>query len=283
MTKEEELDKINIEIKKAQDKLGDIDNAINRESLVIESKTKESSELVAKTQSIKDELVVLEENCAEERQHLKILKEDNKAKKDKLDEEIKKLEMELTSISSGLTSNISTLEASKTSLKAEVDNLSIQLKNETKKKEEALVILDGGIEDKKLALQNLNAEFKAKSDNYMAQIVTLNEKYDAKTIQIGELEAKISNLDKKIDTSSTDLHFLTEKITEYKEKKSDLEANIKELSSINESLLVEMKNLEAEKAQYVADKFALQRNKDDLDKREEFIKNKYQEAGVRYN
>jgi chromosome segregation ATPase len=283
MTKEEELDKINLEIKKAQDKLGDIDNAINRESLVIESKTKESSEIVARTKLLQDELTVLEENIAEQRQSLKIFKEDSKNKKDKLNEEISNIETELSTIGSALTSDITALEASKKGLIDQIDTLSISLKKESEKKEKTLTDLDRQIESKKSAISNLESEFKTKSDNYMAQIVTLNEKYDAKTIQIGELEAKISNLEKNIDSKEKELYKISTEILDSGEKKSDLEANIKELSSINESLLKEMKSLESEKAQYVADKFALQRNKDDMDKREEFIKNKYQEAGVRYN
>lgn len=283
MTKEEELEKINKEIKKAQIKLGDIDNAINRESLVIESKTKESSELVDKTQLIKDELIVLEENYAEEKQSLKVFKEDAKITKDKLNTEIKKLENELSSIGSALSSDITILESSKTSLKAEVDTLAIQLKNEKESYKKTITELDKEAEVKTYALQNLTAEFNAKSSNYAILETQLKDKYALKLSEYSELEDRLVTLNKNIDSKDKELSKLSSEILDIEKEKSNIEVNIKELSKIKDSLSSEITKFEEEKAQYVADKFALQRNKEDMDKREDFIKNKYQEAGVRYN
>lgn len=285
MTKEEEKKKIEDEIVKAQDKLSDTMTAINRERLVLEDLKKD-------VKNAGKDFSDLETKISNAEQAIK----DTQAKLD----ELKKKQKEA----------ISKYEADKLSLSTELDNIRAEIKSgnlalqrNSKEHQAKLAEITQEHEDERktikdkidLATTELDL-LKKEYTGLKAKHTDLQSEYNQLTQKIAELEAdvktyteEVKKLDKEIGTKNKVLEGLDKSIKSWTTKLEEINIRVKtaqtietELNRTNEALKVEVAGQDAEKAEFIKGKFQLQKDREDLDRREEFIKNKYQQAGVKY-
>jgi chromosome segregation protein len=285
MTKQEELEKIEKQIKEAQEKLSDIMTAINRERLVEERITKNNQKSKDDIKKIEDEL---------EKITIKFNSES---------EMISKKESELDLIISGLEKEISdknvTLNNIKKAVQIEEDNListKDKLFNEISSNKK--IIADDEKKSKEI-LDGIKFEISSKSnelDKLKHEISTneivldgINKKIESSKTELDILEIELESVHSIISNFGAEKEKYSEQINEMKDTIIELGEGIKsyefELSEIKKEVnnaKSELFEIEKEKSDFIKAKFDLARQKEELQMKEEFIKDKYQQAGINY-
>lgn len=285
MTKQEELEKIEKQIKDAQEKLSDIMTAINRERLVEEKITKSNIKAKEEIKKIEDELEKITSKFNFE------------------SEAVSQKEDELDSIISGLDKEIGdknlSLENIKKMIKKEEENL-ISIKDKAfiemnenkrvsdnfeKKSKEKIDSLNQEITFKENILLELDHKLssnKLQIDNTENKLKTLTSELEMREIELDSVHSIITNFGAEKEKNIQKIDELKDTIIELGEGVKGYEFELSEIKKQVDIAKSELFDLEKEKSDFIKAKFNLARQKEDLQMKEEFIKDKYQQAGINY-
>jgi len=277
----EEQEKLAKDIAIAQNKLSDTTQAINREKQSLEDAEKDTKTALKAREIAIQELESIKNKIQEEKQAFAMLKDEHsvainnmrleeKEKKshiDKLDATIDKLATTHKKVSDDYVAYISKIESDK-------------------KKQELIIDSTKQYSDK---LQKENDLIKSENADLLVQKKNLNVELDSLSVKLSDRYEKLHDVEKQIQNLEDHLYTLSN-------NKIELENILKSMQAIRAwhqdtiDLLVkqistlerELDWLEEEKRNRTEQKFQLQRDIQALNQREEFIKNKYQIAGVPY-
>lgn len=281
-TDEKILDNLEHAIAIAQDKLTDINSAINRDQFIAEQKAKDILVLKKEEDSIKKNIEKLKQSEIEVWVVLDKAKEKNDAER-------------------------SEMTSRKAKIQAEIDALGIKIGEETEKlakiavahekkvkiltKEYLLLVAENNNKREKLQetmreeenkQKNIANETKKADDklNWILELIKNNEK------KLEETNKVLADLImKKLEVENLDHDIVTKKTENTRLDKLIIVLNeiINKLQQEKESLNKELLPLREENKTYIANKFALKTEREQLENKENYIKSKYEEAGLVYS
>jgi chromosome segregation ATPase len=284
LTKEQE--KLLQDIKKSQEKLDGVMIAINRENSVLEEKTKEKK-------NIEKEIIVVSKQLEDLSSSLK-----------SLNDAIYNAKTAFAKQEFELKDSIKTLQHDVKSL---TDQKALLEKNIEEKRKEFVSIQDALFETKEKILkedEKQEKEYAVKKQQYEKEIVSIKDTIDtlkkenSAVLEINSsLKKETQEIDQVLVEKQNQVSFLDKKFSSLentvKEKQLDIEKSKIDLQDVfdaiataNSNLNTVKKELEViatEKENFIKEKFALNELREALERKEEFIKNKYEQAGVKYS
>jgi len=280
------MDKINKSTIEAQNKLSDIMTAINREKLIIETLIKDKNIIIKEIENISKEVSNIkseEDSIKKEFESLKIKnKEDLKITEEKIN--IKKVELE--TLLNSIKTEESNLENSKITINKNISDLQLEYSSEEIKFKEKI----NGFKDEENLFTDKILELKKIISSLNSEVFISQNKIEENNKTIKEKEYTSSEFNSNLEIKKEHSAFLNNEIKEWNEKidglivkYEDIKKLIPELVSTKEILEKEILELSLEKDNFVKDKFSLARDREVLNNREEFIKEKYQSAGILYS
>lgn len=283
---QEELDQLNKDIVEAQDKLGQISSAINRDRLIMEETTKTRDELLKEQESLISGIEWLKQK--KNNLQLNIVKVDEE--NNQITSKFKDEKLEKQTIIKSLDE---TIEATQWKL-VEIE---AQREKKTENMETEYLSIQTKLE-KQLGKQ-IEANEKAKKENDI-----LTEKKGTLAIEMQQLAYSIDELKKILKSKETEYNGYDDKITQAKmdyiekaKQSEDLVNSIQSLSLQEWELRTIIADLNGKKAelevqidqnnkvlaQYVQDKMQLLKDKETLKEKENYIREKFQQAGLIYS
>lgn len=266
---------------KAQEVLSEVNNAINRDNLILEEKEKEIKLKKQEAYDLDKEINALNLKRNDEKESLISTQKKNSLEREKLNEQkhdlvafISKLEnnkLELESEIEELNKNKSITEEK---INAEHRKLRTELSKEISKKQDEKKDLELELSEVRLLISNeeiILSNLQAKADKLIEKEKELN-------ICESKIEERTQYL-VSINWSIEDSEVVNKKL---KKDESIIKSEIIELSKQKTQLDLDIKAIESEKESFAKEKFILLSQKEDLDKREEFIKEKYIQAWVKF-
>ena len=276
---------IKLEIKNAQNKLSEIMGAINNERLQQEKAERDTQETKVYLEKVSKEIIAIDKQ-----------KEENK-------NDFQNKKQGYVEILNGITTDITTLKSEivnlKTQKKIETESLDVH-KTSVRKQISALrKEYDSEIEEYTGEINKLKAEKVTLKEDRTVFLDDINEnvhlfnesKARLDNINLSVLEAGkvLKNTEKEIEIKTTALTVMlltlsdnTTEQTSLLNKIKEAKKEITELNTNKDTLQEEVALLDKEKSEFIKGKLALQQEKEVLAQREEFIKEKYEVAGVNY-
>lgn len=279
------MDKVKVEIEKAKEQLDGLSTAVNRETLVLESlknelktTTKELSNTVSSLEVSKEEVIKLKSS-------IKDLKDKLKEQEDITSKSIKYLKGEEEALKSNIATLNKELEQSIADSEKLLQGALSGLKKDIKINEESLIKLQLSVSkfaDQNLLLKEENKSLSVKNSELLALDNIIKEKQD----EISKLDILKEEKTKAVfDVSVKSQKEIDEKLALIAQKEIDsveLDTIINDKIKLGNDLDLELEKMTDEKLAFVKEKMALQTLKEELTNREEFIKEKYQQAGIIY-
>jgi len=284
MSTQQELDKLEKEIKLAQEKLSDIMTAINQENLALEDRNKEKENIIKELELLKSDI---ENRKEEERDALNNFKDNKELQnkqilqlKDNIKESIQKFEeekLEKESILNILSLELEKLKGQDKTIKDEIDSKNSELLNLIVEKSKELQKLEDDIFSKKQEKSSVDIELAGvQKEIDLLGLIAKKELLNEIEEKTKDKEREFYNLNDLISTKESSITDLDKYISGLFQEKKDL------LQQVNETKkILEFQSLE--KDEFIKAKFILQKDKEALGQREELIKEKYQAAGVNYS
>jgi len=281
----EKIEQLNKEIIDSQDRLGKIMTAINQERLTLEDFQKQSKQDFEKITNLKKELENIEKEKEIEKQNLINLKERNEEKENILNSVISKRQVELNNLESNLKVQLENYDLTMDSRIKELNDLKERQSCEEKKHKE---IVDGlkneilNLSGKKDELIKNNSSIELSISLVEKKLNSINEDLKLKKDELEKSTIQTLEIVKKNELVNNERLEIISKIEEAEEKFRNLVSSIKPIQDERDSLDIEIKNMKLEISQFIKDKITLQKDKEDLRNKEEFINEKYQQAGIKY-
>lgn len=195
-----------------------------------------------KKNTLENEVMYLENNILLLKQNIESISKDQSQK-------ISKLEKDFNNKKEELESNISKLENKKIGIESEIVELWTQKDN--------------------LAFTNIKLEWKNKELGYSIE----SKK---------EIEWNLNNLKKDYDWLKETINNLKSETNSKNKEIKDIEKDIVKKSKEKEVIIKEIEELESTKQEYVRQRLQITKDKEDLDSRENYIRARYEEAGLSY-
>jgi len=277
---------IKLEIKNAQNKLSEIMGAINNERLQQEKAERDTQETKVYLEKVSKEIIAIDKQKEENKNDFQNKKQGYVEILNGITTDITTLKSEIVNLKTQKKIETESLDVHKTSIRKQISALRkeydlevVEYVNEITKlkaekvtlKEDRTVLIDETSENK-----NLFNESKARLDN----------------INLSVLEAGkvLKNTEKEIESKNSALFAIVSALIENNTEQTSLLKKIKEakqeiteLNTNKDTLQEEVALLYKEKSDFIKGKLALQQDKEVLAQREEFIKEKYQAAGINYS
>lgn len=282
----EDLKKIEEQVKKAQDKLSDLTTAINNEKLNLEKLEKTNQEKTDLSLEIERQIETLskdKEALSSTFKSMKVkeqveigelsLQKSNLISAIKLLEE-KKEEIEvqnkdsIKNIQNKITEYLNEAKEENASLKKQSDVLTSNIEiltQEEKKIKDKIVVLNETIQ---------GLDQKIKDNTFEAK--RLSNELESIETQLSQKTSTLESVNKDLEASKTESAEIEIMVEAGKEELKDLNKKLTEIK-------LEIEAQETEKNTFIKAKFALQQEKEDLNNREAFIKEKYELAGIQYS
>jgi len=274
---------IKLEIKNAQNKLSEIMGAINNERLQQEKAERDTQETKVYLEKVSKEIIAIDKQ-----------KEENK-------NDFQNKKQGYVEILNGITTDITTLKSEivnlKTQKKIETESLDVH-KTSVRKQISALrKEYDSEIEEYTGEINKLKAEKVTLKEDRTVFLDDINEnvhlfneskaRLDNINLLVLEAGKVLKNTEKEIEIKTTALTVMlltlsdntteqTSLLNEIKESKKE----IIELDTNKDILQEELALLDKEKSDFIKSKMSLQQEKEVLAQREEYIKERYQVAGI---
>lgn len=285
MTKKEELAKIEKDITAAKAKLSATMTAQNREKTALENLTKTKGEHEVSVTAIKSSLEAIQREYDGIKADIKEAKDEHKktlsastAKRAELDTANEQLqaaiakdqndwESKKTADRAKFSAELAEKEADKKALGKQIDDITTK------------------IDDEKADLAKLEAKRNTLESNI--EIFKIDHKkvkndFAVATRQLSSLNKTIAENEKMITSQQDKVNDLSTSIATGSQQEKILYDSIAILTGDKEQLETDIAAQQGEKDQFVKDKFALQKDRETLNRRESFIKSQYEKAGVKY-
>lgn len=276
---------LNQQINEAQNKLSDIMTAINRENLILEGRDSEKKQLNKEILDLENKVKDLNSTYDEKVKKLKELSDIGEAELLSLGKIKTSLNTEIETLRYNIKRDTESFESRKVILSENLDRISKEIDKETNdgKKE-----IGDIIQEKNILKDDVRSLTSQKTDLGLS-IVGLNDKISESNILLTNNQIKIDEINQNISIKNDQLTTLNDSIVGENFKLDEIKKSIDEINIVINDL-VEKKNVleldiqsqEGEKEKFIKDKFDLVKMKDEVDKRERFIKGKYEQAGIAY-
>lgn len=275
----EELEK---ELIAAQNKLSDITIAQNREQLILESKQKNIEELTQKEKDLLNSIKIIEAKKQEEIDSYDTLTRKHTDTISVLSSEIKEKKEVLQTIDEDTKNK-------KISMDRDIYNYDTKIQDKTKE----IHNIDSDIHNLNkvlLDIQHNIKEYNQQVSNLENTLSNLEDKKNIATKWLSDVEENIKEANKILEATNTSNVYINSQIDEKKIvleevrwEVAQLKGDISLYKNEKVSLQDEVEILRAEKDKINAIKFSLQKREEANDRREQMIKQKYEEAGVQYS
>lgn len=269
----------------ATNRLSDINYAINRDQGIAEQKAKEAIDLSLLVDSKKLELSKIEKYIIDGKTNLEKLQSQAVVEKENMDNVRRSIQKEIDSINANMEGLSKELESAKVQHIKSLNAISI----EYKKKEDELISSIGIIKSERDTLDNESMTLKAENANLLLQSQKMQEDIYDKCEDIYDKNTEILNIDREIESKininkglSSDIENKEEKIQLLQEEVETILLQIDWLDKKKIELDNQVSTIEQERSDFIKAKMQLQKDRQDLNNREDVVKEKYQEAGLVY-
>ena len=275
------LDKLEKDIAVAQNYLEGINSAINRDTLVAEEKARNILILTKEEKDVQDRIEWLKEQQISEWVALSAAQEKNKAEMDEMTSRKAKLNAELDDIKQKIIAETESLAKAKENSEKNILSLDgiykqILMDHETKKAELENELK--GIKEKMMWANERNQKEIAFANRMKEEIKYNQSLIDAQAPMLSDMIQKLNQsdwLDKEILDKSAALEIINKNV-----EISKKELNTKE--NEKNALESEIIPLRAEKGNIIKAKLIISEKEIELNEKEKYIKDKFQDAGLTY-
>lgn len=259
--------------------------AINREKLALETTIKDIKEAEKALDKVQKEVLAVEADKAEAKNKLDSLKERGEEDLKKLNAEIKAAREEIETLKKSKVIETDNFNAHKENLSTQAYKLTKEHDASVKEGQKDMEALKAN----KLALSKEVSDLSDKKLSLETAIQNLNYKVESVKVACADVEKKMAKVSETISSKKIEYDNVLRDVAVLKGKKSDLEKDMRDITAIIATLKVDLTKLEKQKAafdeekqQFIKDKMALQQDREDLTLKEEVIKEKYENAGIKY-
>lgn len=270
---------ISVKTQKAQLYLNDINDAINRDKLLLEEWQKNIQTQELYIDSLKNEIIWLKEQHFNELLTLNTAKEKNSADMILLNGQKLELMQKLVNINENIEKEVGKLQDIVKSNENEKEKLSKEYlllvdsnNNEKEKLNESLK----DINDKILLAQD---EYNKKEKENILLNITINNNQDILAKQ-SSLLSDLLEKQNKLDSLNSNIDSLIEEVKSLNTKKSNLSLEINELETNQTNIKSELNILEWHKSEIMKQKVILSQEREVLQQKEERLRFVCEQAGI---
>ena len=270
----------------AKQKLDDTMQGINRAKLEKEQADGDAKEAIKQAKIAQSELDVIKDLSKKEKEAFENQKqlqgEELSEIKLKNQEEKQKLRV----IKDDILTNSQKLEEEKLKTSSALELLKKQHQIEAKKLQDDITSLE---EKKQSILSSIELweaallDIKSQINAWKEQLKVINNNIEEVTVEYTELVNKSSSLNKYVEATEMTIAKLDSIKNDLDNQIAALNASITQLEKDQFTMSTNVNILKEEQDALNKDKFELQRKIEANDKREEYIKSKYEQAGVLYS
>lgn len=270
----------------AKQKLDDTMQGINRAKLEKEQADGDAKEAIKQAKIAQSELDVIKDLSKKEKEAFENQKqlqgEELSEIKLKNQEEKQKLRV----VKDDILSNSQKLEEEKLKTSSALELLKKQHQIEAKKLQDDITSLE---EKKQSILSSIELweaallDIKSQINAWKGQLKVINNNIEEVTVEYTELVNKSSSLNKYVEATEMTIAKLDSIKNDLDNQIAALNASITQLEKDQFTMSTNVNILKEEQDALNKDKFELQRKIEANDKREEYIKSKYEQAGVFYS
>lgn len=281
----EEEKKIQAEVAQAQQKLSDIMTAINRERGELENLESNKNDLNSEIVSLSDSRDSLKKEIADFQSEYTDSLASAKEEVEVVKLELENLVIKSQQIEGENDEKIADFDQLVVDTQTKIAAMNDEAEKERASLKERITLSESELE----LLAKATADMKEKRDGLVLESDNTSSTISKIKDVLKDLEQNKLVLEESVLRQQDRLDTLNKAIGDAEEKKLIVDAENNDLITLNEGLLAGSKILQeqldaqtAERDGFIREKFALQKDREDLQNLEAFIKEKYEQAGVAF-